>query len=163
MFLVKLSQYMNNFDKYTIQAFLSMKGSLQAIDFYTKAFGAKLDYALKNPDGSIAHSEIIIGDSKFGVAEENEAWGNVGAKTLGKAGVTFGLGVKNAQEFVDNAVKHGAKQLSPVEDQFYGHKSGRIEDPYGYVWIVDEVKTEMTPDQMQEAMDKWMESASDQS
>jgi PhnB protein len=34
------------------------------------------------------------------------------------------------------ALKAGARQTKPVEDQFYGDRAGRTTDPFGHLWWI---------------------------
>ncbi len=56
------------------------------------------------------------------------------------------------------AEKAGGKVLIPVADQFYGYRSGRLEDPFGHIWIVSEVIEELSPEEMQRRMEEMMKS-----
>jgi len=41
-----------------LQAYL--KGSIEAVAFYKKAFGARLGFNVKNPDGTFMHAELNV-------------------------------------------------------------------------------------------------------
>jgi len=123
-------------DYSTVTPVLSLRDASGAIEFYKKAFGAKELARLSDPGGKILHAEIKIGDSKIMIAEEFPEWGNVSPKTIGGTPVRLHVYVKDADEFAKNAVEAGSKMAAPVEDQFYGDRAGRLEDPYGYIWIV---------------------------
>ena len=48
------------------------------------------------------------------------------------------------------ALNEGAKVIFPVKDQFYGDRSGRIQDPFGHMWIISTNIKAMTPEEMKE-------------
>jgi PhnB protein len=115
---------------------LGIKGAAGAIEFYKTVFGATELGRLAGPDGNIAHAELQIGGGKIMLAEESPEWGNHSPPTLGGTPVRLHLYVEDVDGVVQRAVEHGAKVVIPVEDQFYGDRAGRIEDPYGHLWIV---------------------------
>jgi len=57
---------------------------------------------------------------------------------------------------VRRAEAAGAKVLMPVADQFYGDRAGRIADPFGHVWAVATHKEDLSPQEMDRRMQKWM-------
>ena len=67
----------------SLTSYLNINGSLEAIEFYKKAFGAKEVGRITMPNGTIGHAELEIGDSKIMLAEENAQWGNLSPQTIG--------------------------------------------------------------------------------
>jgi PhnB protein len=59
-----------------------------------------------------------------------------GPQLLGGSPVRLLLYVEDVDAVVSKAVAAGAKLLSPVEDQFYGDRSGKLEDPFGHIWMI---------------------------
>ena len=49
---------------------------------------------------------------------------------------------------VGRALASGAKALRPVQDQFYGDRSGSVIDPYGHVWHVATHKEDLSMDEL---------------
>ena len=107
-----------------------------ALAWYAKAFGAKELMRFPSPKGKIAHAEIEIGDSRVMIADEFPEMGAKSPKTVGGSPATMHLYLPDADAGVARAVDAGAKVVRPVKDQFYGDRSGTIEDPFGYVWHV---------------------------
>ncbi|MGA7323617.1 MAG: VOC family protein, partial [Rhodomicrobium sp.] len=131
-----------------------------AIEFYKKVFGAKHLYSLTMPNGAVAHGEFKIGETLIMISDESPEWGSKSPATLGGSPVTLNVMVDNPDAVAEKAVKAGGKLVFPVSDQFYGFRSGRIEDPFGHYWIVSKVLEELTPSEMQRRMDEWMASMS---
>jgi PhnB protein len=108
------------------------------------------------PGGKIGHAELQIGDSVVMLADEFPDMGAVSPKTVGGTPVTLGMYVEDVDKTFDAAVKAGAKALRPVENQFYGDRSGQIEDPFGHRWSISSHIEDVPPDEMakraQEAM-----------
>jgi PhnB protein len=131
---------------------LAFKGTAAAIDFYQKAFGATELFRLTGPDGAIVHAEITIGGSMIMMAEENPAY-NTSPLTIGKTTVILALEVPDSKAMFDRAVAAGAKEIFSVKDQFYGHRAGRVVDPFGYVWIITTEIEKVSPAEMQKRME----------
>jgi PhnB protein len=68
-----------------------------------------------------------------------------GPKTIGGTPVHLHLYVEDVDRVVEKAVEHGAKLLRPVQDQFYGDRTGSVEDPFGHVWHIATHKEDLTP------------------
>jgi PhnB protein len=132
-----------------VSPYLVVDGAAQAIDFYTQVLGAGERMRMGGPDGKIGHAELEFGDSVVMLADEYPDMGYVGPKTVGGTPVTIGVYVEDVDKTFDAAVKAGAKALRPVEDQFYGDRSGQIEDPFGHRWSISTHVEDVPPDEMQ--------------
>jgi uncharacterized glyoxalase superfamily protein PhnB len=133
-----------------------------ALEFYTKAFGAKVLMTMPGPEGRIMHAEMKIGDSIVMCSDEMEMPGSPSRKTPKNAGATTGgvmLYLKDVDTFFEKAVAAGATAVMPPSDQFWGDRYGQIEDPYGHVWAVATHVRDMTAKQMQKEMQKMFASA----
>jgi PhnB protein len=140
----------------TVSVSLVVKDAKAAMAFYEKVFGAKELYRLTLPDNGIAHAEFKIGDTIVMIADENPQWGNKGPATLGGSPVVLNVMADDPDATVAKAGAEGGKILIPVADQFYGYRSGRIQDPDGHLWIVSKLIEEVSPDEMQKRMDMMM-------
>ena len=123
--------------------------AVSALEFYQKAFGAKETYRLVLPDGRLGHAEIRLGDSLIMLADEFPEFGGKAPETLGGSPVSIHLYVEDVDAFVKRAVAEGARLVKPVADQFYGDRSGQLEDPYGHLWWVATHKEDVAPEEMQ--------------
>jgi PhnB protein len=129
----------------------------EALDFYAKAFGAKVLMTMPGPEGRIMHAEMKIGDSIVMCADEMDMPGSPHRKTPKNAGATTGgvmLYLKDVDSFFDKAVAAGATAVMPPADQFWGDRYGQIEDPYGHVWALATHVRDMTPKEMKREMEK---------
>lgn len=140
--------------------YLAVKGGQAAIDFYVKAFGATVDFALIDPsDGRIGHAELRFGATRLFIADEYPDFGAVGPESLGGSPVKLHLDVADADAFVAQAVKHGALVLRPVKLEFHGHRSGLLADPFGYSWFVASKVEDVSPSEMQRRWNAMMSPA----
>src|SRR5262245_58291145 len=120
----------------TATPYLCIKGAAEALEFYKRAFGAKEIMRFPTPDGRIAHAEIQIGDSRVMMADEYPEMNFRSPKSYGGTSVAIMLYVENVDSFVERATAAGAKLVRPVQNQFYGDRSGSLEDPFGHSWHV---------------------------
>jgi PhnB protein len=129
---------------------LAFKGTDAAIKWYVNVFGAKEKMRFDNPDGTIAHAEITIGDNVIMLAEENPEY-NSSPKTLKGNSVNICIYLPDVDAVIKKATANGANLIMPVEDQFYGDRSGRIEDPFGYRWIIATHIKDVSEEEMKKA------------
>ena len=132
---------------------LAFKGADAAIKWYKNVFGAKEKMRFDNPDGTIAHAEITLGDDVIMLSEENPQY-NSSPKTLKGNSINLCIYVPDVDAVVKKAVDDGANLVMPVEDQFYGDRTGRIEDPFGYRWIISTHVKDVSEEEMKKAMDE---------
>ncbi len=135
-----------------VTPYLSVNDAAAAIEFYKKGFGATELMRLPGPDGKLGHAEIRIGNALVMLADEYPAYGNLSPKTLGGSAVRLHMYVEDVDAFFDKAVAAGAKVLIPIADQFYGDRSGRLEDPFGHVWLISTHIEDVSPEEMQKRM-----------
>lgn len=119
---------------HSVTPYLAIRNAAEAVKFYQRAFGAELVMKLTMPDGSYAHAEIRIGDCHLMMAEENPEWGNQSPHTLKGSPVSFMIYVPDVDTAFAKAMAAGCEQVRPVENQFYGDRTGTLRDPYGYQW-----------------------------
>lgn len=133
----------------SITPYLVVKGGEEAIAFYTKAFGAKEALVMHGPDGKIGHAELIIGDSRIMLADENEAAGAKSPQTVGGASISIHLYVEDVDSVVKQAVAAGSTLVHPVTNQFYGDRSGSLIDPFGHHWHIATHIEDLSPEEIE--------------
>lgn len=133
---------------HAITPYLAMKNAAEAMEFYKRAFGATEVMRMAQPDGRIGHAEMKIGDSKFMLADEFPDMDFRSPLSFGGSPVHLHLYVEDVDAVVRQAEATGARVVRPVQDQFYGDRSGSLADPYGHVWHVATHKEELTPEEM---------------
>jgi PhnB protein len=134
---------------HTASPYLAIKNAAEALEFYKKAFGANEIYKLMMPDGRLGHAEMRVGDSIIMMADEFPEYGGKAPQTLGGSPVSIYLYVEDVDAFFKKALAAGAKERKPVMDQFYGDRSGQLEDPFGHLWWVATHKEDVAPEEIQ--------------
>jgi len=131
-----------------LSPYLIVAGAAKAIDFYKQVLDETERMRMGGPDGKIGHAEVQIGDAVVMLADEHPDMGYLGPRSIGGTPVTIGVYVDDVDSTFDAAVKAGAKSLRPVENQFYGDRSGQFEDPFGHRWSVSTHVEDVPPDEM---------------
>lgn len=131
-----------------VTPYLIVDGATDAIEFYGSVLGASERLRMDAPDGRIGHAELAIGDSMIMLADEAPAMGARGPRSIGGTPVTLHVYVEDVDGVFDRAVQAGAKSLRPVEDRFYGDRSGQFEDPFGHRWDVSTHVEDVPPEEM---------------
>ena len=146
---------------HSVTPYLIVKGAAQAIEYYKKVFGATEVLRMDQPDGKVGHAELKIGDSRIMLADENPklGQGHVSAASVGASPVSLYLYIPDVDGVVERAVAEGAKILKPVQDQFYGDRSGFIQDPFGHLWGIATHVEDVSPAEIAERAKKVMQAA----
>ncbi|HET9479537.1 MAG TPA: VOC family protein [Pyrinomonadaceae bacterium] len=132
---------------HSVTPYLSINGAAEALEYYKKAFGATELFRMEH-DGKIGHAEIKIGDSPIMLSDEAPEMGFVSPKTLGGSPVGIMIYVEDVDTIFKQAIEAGGVEKKPVQDQFYGDRSGTLTDPFGHVWFVATHKEDVTPEEM---------------
>jgi PhnB protein len=119
----------------TVTPYICVNGADRAIEFYKKVFGA--EEVMRMPYGDkVGHAELRIGDSKIMLSDEYPEMDVRGPMAIGGSPVTISVYVEDVDAVVQRAVSAGAKIIRPVENQFYGDRTGQIQDPFGHKWSI---------------------------
>lgn len=134
---------------HSVTPYLAMADAAAAIEFYKRAFGATEVMRMEGPDGKIGHAEILIGDSHVMLADEHPEIGHRGPKSLGGCPFSMLLYVEDVDAVFAKAVTAGSTVLREVADQFYGDRTGGVEDPFGYHWYLATHVEDVDPEELQ--------------
>ena len=137
---------------HSITPYLIVHDGTAAVDFYKRAFGAIERLRLPRPDGKIAHAEVLIGNSVVMLADEAPEMMARSAKSIGGSPISIMLYVENVDEQFAKAVAVGGRVLRPVTNQFYGDRSGTLEDPFGITWTIGTHVEDMSAEEVQRRM-----------
>lgn len=144
----------------TATPYLIVKGAAEAIEFYKRAFGATEVMRMTDPQGRVGHAEIRIGDSVIMLADEHPAMGYRGPRSLGGSSVSILLYLPEVDAVFERAIKAGARSQRAVQDQFYGDRSGTLEDPFGHVWTIATHVEDVPAEEMRRRAEAYMKSSS---
>ena len=139
-------------DMHTITPHLVCDGAAEAIEFYKKAFNAVEHARMQTPDGKIMHAMIMIGDSHLMLVDEFPDYGSIGPNKLKGTPVTLHMYVQDVDRAFAQAVAAGATVKMPLENQFWGDRYGQVVDPFGHIWSIATHVKDMTPEEMNQAM-----------
>ena len=125
---------------HTVTPYLTVDDAALQIDFLKRAFNAQVNYEMKDPQGNVRHAEVRVGDSILMIGQARDEWTS--------RPMTFYLYVPDVDALYKSALAAGAKSLQEVTTQFYGDRSGGVEDPQGnYWWIATHVE-DVSPEEM---------------
>jgi len=139
---------------HTLTPYIIVDGAARAIDFYKRAFGATETMRMPAPNGRIGHAEVRIGDSAIMLADEHPEMGAQGPRHYKGSPVSLLLYVTDVDATVKRAVEAGAKIKRPVADQFYGDRTGGLEDPFGHQWWIATHIEDVSPEEMAQRASK---------
>ena len=134
---------------HAVTPYLIVNAAAAAIAFYKQVFAATERFRMNGPDGKVGHAELQIGDSVIMLADEAPQIGARSPQSLGGTPVSLLLYVEDVDAVASQLVAAGAKTLRPVQDQFYGDRSGNFEDPFGHKWTIATHTEDVPPEEMQ--------------
>lgn len=137
---------------HTVTPYLIVHDAAQAIDFYRRAFGAEELVRMGAPGEKIGHAELQIGGSRIMLADEAPEVGARSARTIGGSPVSLLLYVEDVDTIWKRALAAGGKEERPLQDQFYGDRSGTLRDPFGHQWTVATHVEDVSPEEMERRM-----------
>ncbi len=132
---------------------LTVRDAAAALDFYTLALGAEVLFSMPEPSGKVMHAEFTIGDSRMMISDEYPDYGAY-APEVGKGGL-FMIYVPDVDDAFAKAVAAGATPLQEPTDMFWGDRSGKISDPYGYRWTLASHVRDVSQEEMDVAAKAW--------
>jgi PhnB protein len=147
---------------HSVTPYLIVKGADRAIDFYKNVFGASERMRMDGPNGTVGHAEIEIDGSAIMLADEFPDMGYRSPQSIGGTAVSLHLYVKDVDACFNRAVAAGAKALRPVQDQFYGDRSGTVEDPFGHFWTISTHKEDLSPEELRKRAEEFMKQCAGQ-
>jgi len=131
----------------------TFKDSKKAIEFYQKAFSAKVLGVFPRPGGQgTMHATLQIGNSILMMGDEMPGAPNCpkSAETVGSSPISLFLYVPDVDAAFQQAIGAGATQTMPVMDMFWGDRCGSLKDPFGYSWMLATHKKDLTEQQIAE-------------
>ena len=136
---------------HSVTPYLICDSAADAIEYYKKAFGATELFRMDH-EGKVGHAELKIGDSPIMLADEYPQMGYRSPKSLGGTPVSIMIYVEDVDTVYQRAIDAGATEVKPLQDQFYGDRSGTLTDPFGHVWTIATHKEDVTMEEMNRRM-----------
>jgi PhnB protein len=136
-------------DIHEVYAYLRVHSTAEAIDFYSRAFDATEIFRLTEPSGRIGHAEVRIGPTTVMLSDEYPEHNIRGPRSLGGTTFSMHLHVADVDKAFEQAVAAGAAVVGPLQNQFYGERSGTVRDPFGHEWLLGGHLESLTPEEMQ--------------
>ena len=133
---------------HTVTPYLIVSGAAKALDFYKRALGAIEQMRMPGPEGKVMHAEIKIGDSVIMLADEFPEMGARSPQALGGTPVGICLYVPDVDSLFNQAIQAGGKVERPLQNQFYGDRSGTFIDPFGHKWTIATHVEDVTPEEI---------------
>lgn len=130
---------------HTLTPSFAVKDGAAAVEFYKKAFGAKELEVMRDPAGIVRHAELIIGDSPIMLGQHDNADVHDPNRLPLASCYVY---VEDCDQVQQQAVAAGAKEVSPMRDQFYGNREGGVVDPFGIVWWIATRKEELSTEEL---------------
>lgn len=128
--------------------YLCVHDAAAALDFYAKAFGATERMRMADPSGKIGHAEVKIGEAIIMLSDEFPEMGVRSPRSIGGSPTAILLYFEDVDAIAKRAVDAGGKLVRPVENQFYGDRSGKLEDPFGHTWWIATHVEDVPPEEM---------------
>ena len=127
---------------------LVVRDASAAIDFYTRALGATELVRFAEPDGTVVHAELRLGDDVISLTEDDGRHNRSPASLDGSA-VLFTLVVPDADAVGAALEAAGAEVVLPIAEQYYGRREGRLQDPFGHLWIISQDREDLATEEIQ--------------
>ena len=132
-----------------VTPYLIVDGASGAIDFYCSILGATERMRMDSPGGKVGHAELELGNSLIMLADEHPEIGAIGPKTVGGSPVSLHVYVEDVDSVFGRAIEAGAEETQPLENKFYGDRSGGFKDPFGHQWHVASHVEDVSPEEME--------------
>lgn len=132
----------------TLTPYLIVHDAAAALQFYHNAFGATELFRMPGPEGKVGHAEMQVGDSRFMLADEFPTVGATSPKAVGGTAVGLVIYVPEVDRVYARAIALGASPVRPVQDQFYGDRSGTLLDPFGHKWTIATHVEDVPPEEL---------------
>ena len=142
----------------TVTPYLAVPNAAEAIDFYTRALGAKERVRMPGPGDSIMHAELEIGDSLIMLSDPFPQASTKTPKELGGTSVNIFVYIEDIDALYKQAVDAGATSLMEPDDMFWGDRFGLVQDPFGHTWTIATHIEDVPPEEMQKRSEEFMAS-----
>ena len=120
-----------------------------AVDFYERALGARVTRLLHAPDGSVALADLEIAGLSVALAAPVPGTSLATPRSTATSVAAYRFVVPDADAAMERATSAGATVHSPVQDAFWGVRTGEILDPSGHRWAFDQPVREVSVEEIE--------------
>lgn len=113
---------------HTLTPYLTVRGVAKLIDFLKQAFDAQEVERMAQPDGTVRHAEVRIGDSIVMLGEAGGQWQPMPASLY--------MYVTDTDAVYKSALRAGGTSVMEPANQFYGDRNAGVKDPCGNQWWI---------------------------
>lgn len=146
----------------TVSFSLTVPDPSQALEFYAYAFGARELFRLPAPDGSVAHAEFVIGNSRIYISGEAPEWHAFALPQGQLASCLFSIATENCDSAHERAIEAGAMSLGEPRNFFWGTRSSIVKDPFGYRWSFNQKIEALQPEEIEHRAKEFFSGTSDE-
>ena len=133
----------------TLTSHLVTRDPNAAAEWYAKVLGAVETSRITLPSGQVMNIELRFGDSPLAIADEFPDMGVVSPLTLGGTYGALHLAVDDVDEVWRRALDAGATEFEPLDDAFWGDRTGQFIDPFGHRWALDQHLRDVPHDEVE--------------
>ncbi len=126
---------------HTVTPYLIVDGANELIEFTKRAFGAEETVRMPGEGGTVAHAEIRIGSSIVMLSD--------GPSESGPTSAMLHLYVNDTDAVYRRALEAGATSVREPADQFYGDRSGGVQDAFGNQWWLATHVEDLSPEEIE--------------
>jgi PhnB protein len=128
-----------------------------AVAFYERAFGAQVTRVLHLPDGSIATAELTVEGLPVALAAPMPGTSLATPRSTETSVAAYRFAVPDADAAIERAVSAGATLHSPVQDAFWGVRTGEVLDPSGHRWAFDQRLRDVPVEEIEAQLAAWFD------
>lgn len=124
----------------TVNPYLTVKDAAQLLEFVKQAFGAEELLCMVQPDRTIRHASVRIGDSVVEMAEAGSEWAPMPG--------AIHLYVSDTDAVYQRSLQAGATSLQAPADMYYGERGAAVKDPVGNHWYIATHTEDLSPEEL---------------
>lgn len=121
-----------------------VNGAARVTEFLKKVFEAKVLLQVPGPNNTIAHSEVMVGDSRLMIADASPAFAAQSS--------SFYIYVPDCDQVFQRAIAAGAKAERQPTTQFYGDRNASVIDEFGIRWSMGTHVEDVSEEELQRRM-----------
>ncbi len=147
----------------TVSICLVVDDAVEALEFYSRAFGAETVEHVPGPEGQgTLFASMRIGNSTVMLTDENPAWQMRSPRSVGGSPASLHIYTRNADAVYQRALDAGCTASTPLQEAFWGDRYGKVKDPYGYEWGIATHTEDLTADEIGRRAAEWFSKMGEQ-